>query len=182
MVQAVAQQASLADWSSFYVITGSAAGALIGLQFVVMALITELRGRSTMSMIDTFSTPTIVHFCAVLFASAALSVPWHSLLAAAYPLGACGIAGMIYALIVTRRTARQAQYTPVLEDWIWHVTLPILASGLLMVAAFMLVAHETVAMFMTGSAVLLLLFIGIHNAWDTVSYIVVEKIPEKTAG
>src|SRR6266568_2868587 len=31
----------LAEWDSFYVIVGSAAGALIGLQFVVMALIAE---------------------------------------------------------------------------------------------------------------------------------------------
>jgi hypothetical protein len=31
----------LAEWNSFYVIVGSSAGALIGLQFVVMALIAE---------------------------------------------------------------------------------------------------------------------------------------------
>jgi len=31
----------LAEWDSFYVIVGGAAGALIGLQFVVMTLIAE---------------------------------------------------------------------------------------------------------------------------------------------
>lgn len=34
-------------------------------------------------------------------------------------------------------------------------------------------------MFTIGAAVLLLLFIGIHNAWDTVTYIVVERLPER---
>ncbi len=31
----------LTEWNSFYVIVGSSAGALIGLQFVVLALIAE---------------------------------------------------------------------------------------------------------------------------------------------
>lgn len=31
----------LTEWGSFYLIVGSAAGALIGLQFVVMTLIAE---------------------------------------------------------------------------------------------------------------------------------------------
>ena len=34
---------TLADWNSFYVIVGSSAGALIGLQFVILALIAERR-------------------------------------------------------------------------------------------------------------------------------------------
>ena len=32
---------ALAAWQNFYVIVGSSAGALIGLQFVVMSLISE---------------------------------------------------------------------------------------------------------------------------------------------
>ena len=32
---------NLAEWDSFYVILGSAAGALIGLQFVAMTLIAQ---------------------------------------------------------------------------------------------------------------------------------------------
>jgi len=31
------------EWESFYVIVGSAAGALIGLQFVVMTLVAAIR-------------------------------------------------------------------------------------------------------------------------------------------
>ncbi|HEY7898197.1 MAG TPA: hypothetical protein VIC03_07255 [Gemmatimonadaceae bacterium] len=179
MVQAMAHQAALTDWGSFYVITGSAAAALTGLQFVVMALVTEIRGQSTESLIDTFSTPTIVHFCAVLLVSAALSAPWQSLRGPAYLLGACGISGAIYALLVARRTRQQLTYKPVMEDWVWHVALPLIAYATLLTAALILMRQETVAMFITSSAVLLLLFVGIHNAWDTVSYIVVERVPEK---
>ncbi len=36
----------LLEWQSFYVLVGSAAGALIGLQFMLMALIAEVRKRA----------------------------------------------------------------------------------------------------------------------------------------
>ncbi len=39
--------AELARWQSFYVLVGSAGAALIGIQFVVVALIANLRLRST---------------------------------------------------------------------------------------------------------------------------------------
>src|SRR6185437_4781490 len=69
-------EASLSDWGSFYVITGSAAAALTGLQFVVMALVNDTSRRSSTESIDAFGTPNIVHFCAVLLVSAAMSAPW----------------------------------------------------------------------------------------------------------
>jgi hypothetical protein len=178
MLQNLAE-ASLRDWESFYVITGSAAAALTGLQFVVMALITDTRMRGSTAAIDAFGTPTIVHFCAVLFVSATLSAPWHVLSLAALPIGACGIAGVIYAMLIARRTVRQADYVAVMEDWIFHVVLPFISYVVLLVAAILLPRHETDALFMTGAVALLLLFVGIHNAWDSVTYIVVEKMPAK---
>src|SRR5439155_23212976 len=51
----------LAEWESFYVIVGSAAGALIGLQFVVMALIAERPQIASPEAGAAFATPTIVH-------------------------------------------------------------------------------------------------------------------------
>ena len=91
-------------WETFYVIVGSSAAALTGLQFVVIALITEIRRRSTPLQIDAFATPTIVHFCAVLLLSAILTAPWPSLFGADVALGACGCVGVVYAVVVTRRT------------------------------------------------------------------------------
>jgi hypothetical protein len=67
---------ALAGWQNFYVIVGSSAGALIGLQFVVMSLIATM----TMARVDpqaagAFATPTIIHFGTVL-ACRVLSAPW----------------------------------------------------------------------------------------------------------
>jgi hypothetical protein len=161
-------------WENFYVIVGSSAAALIGLQFVVIALIAESRRRSTHGEIDTFGTPTILHFCAVLLLAAILSAPWHVLANAAFALGACGAAGVGYASIVIRRTRRQTRYKPVLEDWLWHATFPFLAYVVLLASAIVLPRHPVASLFVIGAAALLLLFIGIHNSWDTVTYIAID--------
>jgi F0F1-type ATP synthase assembly protein I len=167
---------SLRHWESFYVIVGSSAAALTGLQFVVVALVAESHRRSTTREIDAFATPTIVHFCAVLLIAAVLSAPWHALSSAALVLGVCGAAGVGYTGIVTRRARRQTGYRPVLEDWLWHSAFPFVAYTTLLSAALALARHATGALFMIGAAALVLLFIGIHNAWDTVTYVAVERV------
>jgi hypothetical protein len=169
-VQDVARSA-LAGWESFYVIIGSSSAALIGLQFVVMALVTETRRRSTMREIDAFGTPTIVHFSAVLLVSSIQSAPWPSLSSIGLVLGICGCAGVAYVGIVMARARRQSGYQPVLEDWIWHVALPFIAYAFLAAAAFALSRHAVPSQFTIAGAALMLLFVGIHNAWDTVTYI-----------
>jgi hypothetical protein len=77
-------------------------------------------------------------------------------------------------VVVTRRAARQTDYRPVLEDWIWHNALPFGAYAMLTSASIALLRYAPTALFVIGAAMLLLLFIGIHNAWDTVTYVAVE--------
>jgi hypothetical protein len=160
----------LAGWESFYVITGSAAAALTGLQFVVITLGAE-RNRGNAETNRAFGTPTIVHFGAVLLIAALLSAPWPSLVGVAFVLGLCGVAGLVYAAVIIRTARRQTLYTPVLEDWVWHFTLPPLAYATLLGAALMVQRSATVSLFVVGGTVLLLLFVGIHNAWDSVTFI-----------
>jgi hypothetical protein len=166
----------LHPWESFYVIVGSSAAALTGLQFVVIALIAESRRRSTPSEINAFATPTIVHFCAVLLLSATLSAPWREVSGALLVVGACGAAGVVYALLVTRRASRQTGYKLVLEDWLWHTAFPLLAYGLLLAGALAIWRHPEGMLFTIAGVSLLLLFIGIHNAWDAVTYITIAHM------
>lgn len=163
-------------WEAFYVIIGSSAAALTGLQFVVIALVAEARKRSTTSEIDAFGTPTVVHFCAVLLISANLSAPWPALAGAGLLLVACGLAGVGYVVLVIRRAKRQTGYRMVFEDWLWHHLLPFLAYAALLVAAAAIASHSTTALFGIGAVALLLLFIGIHNAWDSVTYVAVDRL------
>ena len=165
------------DWENFYVIVGSSAAALTGLQFVVIALIAESSAKTGGRAIAAFGTPTVVHFCAALLASAIVSAPWRSLANPALFIGGLGVAGVGYALVVTKRAREQTVYTPVLEDWLWHSILPFCAYGVMTVAAFVLRHDPERALFLVGAGVLLLLFIGIHNAWDTVTFVALTYGP-----
>ena len=98
-----------ASWESFYVIVGSSAGALTGLQFVVI-----------------------------------------------------------------RRARSQTDYTPVFEDWLWHGGLPIAAYTACLAAAVILPRNADTGLFVVAATALLLLFVGIHNAWDAVTHLALQ--------
>jgi len=166
---------ALAHWESFYVIVGSSAGALTGLMFIVITLISGSKQPRTLKEINAFATPAVVHFSAVLLIAAVLSAPWPDGRMAAYALGLSAIAGIVYMIIVLRRLLQSTQYQKVLEDWIWHVVLPFLAYIALLVAHTALRHDYQWALYAIGAVALLLLFVGIHNAWDTVTYMVVSQ-------
>lgn len=161
---------ALSGWENFYVIVGSSAGALIGLQFVVITLIADVpvvRGQAQAG--SAFATPTIVHFGSVLLLAAILSAPWEKLELAQVAWGVVGLSGIVYQIIVLRRMRQQSLYKPELEDWLFHIVLPFLAYGTLAGSGSITLRVRT-ALFAVACAALLLLFIGIHNAWDAVTY------------
>ncbi|MBA2676977.1 MAG: hypothetical protein H0U76_01050 [Ktedonobacteraceae bacterium] len=162
-------------WESFYVIMGAAAGTLIGLTFVVISLVRDVQQQQgNDATIAAFSTPTVVHFCAVLLITAILSAPWPMLWLPGLLLGIAGLAGIGYVLIILRRTRRQSAYQPVLEDWVWHVIFPFVAYSALVVATIVLPSNPVTTLFIVGAATILLLFIGIHNSWDAVTYLIIQ--------
>jgi hypothetical protein len=171
---------TLEGWENFYVIVGSSAGALIGLQFVVITLIADMPlSRSDARAGDAFSTPSVVHFGAVLLLAAIVSVPWSGISVASALWGVMGSCGLAYGVIVARRMRVQTAYRPVSEDWLFHVVLPLAAYSILVVSACTAQASARAAMFLVGAGALLLLFVGIHNAWDTVTYQVFVKRREQ---
>lgn len=165
-----------AAWANFYVIVGSSAGALTGLQFVVMTLITQTRKTASAQDIRAFGTPTVVHFCAALLFAAVMTAPWPSVFHVQIAMAVCGGLGIAYALRVLWH-AWKANYNPDVEDWIWYGALPIIAYAAFGAAAMVLWHGPTVSMFVVAAATLLLLIIGIHNAWDTVTYLAVRGHP-----
>jgi hypothetical protein len=152
-------------WDSFYVIVGSAAGALIGLQFVVITLIAERPVLRTAEANAAFATPTIVYFGSTLLLSALQRVPWPSISFAAVLCGLIGLGGT------------QTVYQPEFEDWLFHLLLPLGAYTLLALSTLTAFFYTHEAPFGVAAAALLLLFVGIHNAWDNVVYHVFLRKP-----
>lgn len=162
---------ALAAWQNFYVIVGSSAGALIGLQFVVLSLVSDGPvARIDAEVGGAFATPTIAHFGAVLLLAAILSAPWDWIGGAATLCGMVGICGAVHTAVTTRRLRALTKYQAQLEDWVFFALLPFAAYVTLPVSAYFAWFHLREALFGVATAVLLLLFIGIHNAWDAVTY------------
>jgi hypothetical protein len=160
----------LAEWESFYVIVGGGAAALIGLQFVVMALIAERPQLVSPQAGAAFASPTIVHFSTVLLLAAILRVPWQGVGSASTAWGLVGLLGAAYTVIVARRVRSQTAYRPDLEDWFSHFLLPLAAYLTLALSALAARTHAHEALLGVAAATVLLLFTAIHNAWDAVAY------------
>lgn len=162
---------ALTPWQNFYEIVGSSAGALIGLQFVVLSLITQTRtARLDPQAGSAFASPTIVHFATVLGIAAIVCAPWDDPAVAAIVWGLVGVGGIVYVAIVFRRVRGQAAYRPAFEDWLFHICVPCVAYLTLAGSAAAARFHLRESLFGVAAAALLLLFSGIHNAWDTVTY------------
>jgi hypothetical protein len=166
----------LSAWQSFYVIVGSSAAALIGIQFVVITLIANMRRPATADSIRAFGTPTVVYLASALIVSAIMSVPWPLLFHTSIALAMCGFGGLMYNAIVILRARRQTYYKPDWEDWFWFALLPCSVYATLTMTALLLQTTTLLALYVIGAAALGLLLIGIHNAWDTVTHIVVVRL------
>lgn len=164
--------AELDGWDNFYVMVGSAAGALIGLQFVVLTLLAQKPPKGAAEVGAAFLTPTIFHFAVTLLLSALLLAPWQTMGIPAMILGIIGFSGIVYIGVITLRMRREKVYLPVPEDWLFHVVLPLTAYILITWSPFVTSSHLHEVLFGIGAAALLLLFVGIHNAWDNVAYTV----------
>lgn len=166
-------------WENFYLIVGSSAAALTGLMFVVITLTAENREVDAAGGLDAFASPTVLHFCAVLLVAAILTTPGHTTASLSFSLGVCGIAGILYStqIIVRMRglARRQKEYVPVRSDWVWHCLLPLIAYVCLLGSAAVVWASADAALYSVAAGALLLLYIGIHNAWDAATWMAVHN-------
>ena len=164
----------LAEWSSFYVMTGSSAAALTGLMFVATSFLTGREiGEDSHNGIAAFSTPTVMHFAAAFLVSAFLIAPWRSPVHAGVVAAVIGLVGVLYILRVMHRTRRLTIYTADVDDWMWYTILPLVAYGAISASATDLGADPVRGLFILAAGVVLLIFIGIRNAWDVVTYLAV---------
>jgi hypothetical protein len=168
----------LAGWENFYVIVGSSAGGLTGLTFVVIALVRDA-ARTQPTGLHVFVTPTIVHFGAALALAAYLTMPHQTVLAVSAGVGVVGLVGLGYGGRVAARLRRHGgQYVPVREDWIWNAILPTSAYGCLLASAVLVWHRPLQSLYVVAAMSLLLLFIGIRNAWDIAVWMTLHKEPD----
>jgi hypothetical protein len=167
----------LSHWQNFYMLMGTAAATLTGLMFVVTTLIASIEARLSIlnASVSAYNSPTVVHFGAVLLLAGILSAPWQSLPSLSLLIGLVGLGMVAYSLIVLRRMRRVPHYQTTLEDWTWYLALPLFSNILLMAAGFVLAKNQSLALYIVGAAMIILLLAGIRNAWDMVTFLAVER-------
>lgn len=164
----------LADWANFYVIVGSAAAGLTGLTFVVISLAAERR-INTIGL-RTFVTPIVVHFGAVLGLSLYLSIPNQTVTSLSVGCAVAGAAGLAYVGFIAASMRRvTALYVPVHEDWIWNIVVPAFAYAASLAMALLCWHQMAQSLYGIAAVSVLLLLVGIHNAWDVAVWNSVQK-------
>jgi hypothetical protein len=170
----------LQAWHEFYFLLGTSAAALTGLMGVVISINPDTIAERPTSGVRAFVTPTMVFFTTAFIVSALLLVPDLSLRSLAVLLALTGIAGVAYLVWV-----RGHHYyvhgiegqPPSLdaEDWIFFIGLPYLSYLLLVAAAVGIWLHARFGPPTLAFTTMLLLVIGIHNAWDLVIWLAQQK-------
>lgn len=159
-------QLALDRWANFYLTVSAASATLIGLLFVVIALVasgTVKDAAEAAARIRVYLTPTVVYFASVLFVAAILAFPIHTRLTAILCTCIAGIAGLLYTGSTLMGGDKRHYYKRL--DLIPYSGLPFAAYGLLVLGGAWLLHDTERGLTLAAIGMLLLLAIGIRNSW-----------------
>jgi hypothetical protein len=167
--------AALSRWHDFYMLTGGAAATLMGLLFVALSFGIGLELQKRSDSIDTFVTPTMVHFVDVLVIAAASVAPLPPRIVALL-LAVMIVINVVPGLQRLRRLRDYHEEDPFdWRDWLWYLVLPVGSELVLIFTAVELWRQEPVALLTMAGALVLLLVAGVRNAWDLVRFLISKR-------
>jgi hypothetical protein len=153
-------------WHDFYILVGSASGALIGLMFVVVTLTSNLDRDQALKGASHFMTPTVTEFTAVLLIAAVAAAPLdadvqhEALLVLALILLAWTLFN-VWRMFFRPLGGHPTHWT---DPW-WYAVAP---AGAYLALTLASLAGSPLGVGAVAVAVLLL---GIRNAWDLITWI-----------
>lgn len=161
------------QWHDFYGLIGTASATLVGLMFVAASIGAGIFTREHQVGIRSFLSPTVVHFSTVLVICLLATVPNE----ARAPLGLLealvGAIGFVYSAWVWRRMRRHGIFATIdMADRLWYAMLPIVAYLLVIAAGLSLARQSQPSLEVLALAMVMLLLIGIRNAWDMTVWII----------
>ncbi len=66
-------------------------------------------------------------------------------------------------------------YDTPLKDWVWYLIVPLSMYIALIVTAIMLPTNPALILYFINAVMVALLFIGIRNSWDLLTFLAVER-------
>ena len=164
----------LKDWETFYFMIGSAGAGLIGLLFVVVTLTAGFDRSQTFRGTRLFLTPTAVDFAVILTVSAVAIAPGLPTQAAAVLFALIALAGLGFAVRssigIWRPPPPGIEASHWTDFWMYGV-VPAAIYAAILASDIVLWFEEPLAPFAIAALLLILLLIGIRNAWDLVTWV-----------
>lgn len=173
-------------WQNFYMLLGGASATLVGLMFIAISLGSGRWPASERALLTAsfgaFLSPTFTHFVYVLVTAVVLLVPTLSEEVLGALLVLAGIGSLVH--IARNLPFVHARYrTGSLDrsDLIWYSLMPSIGYVLYLDAGIALLragARRTLAPYaleVLALASILLLVIGVRNAWDLVVFLVLRE-------
>jgi len=160
-------------WGDFFFLIGSAAAGLVGLLFVVVTLTAGTERSQALRGTALYFSPTLGLFGVALFASALVLPPAIPVWLTALALVLVAAAGIGYAIRSHRGISSfrpQAEPPHWSDAWFYAICPGVIYLGLAGSAAT-LVTRASCAPIAFSVVLLAMLFMGIRNAWDLVTWI-----------
>jgi hypothetical protein len=171
----------LERWANFYVITSTAAAALIGLLFVLITLAAERR-RKEIAKIRLYLTPTVVYFGSVFLLASLLSFPDHTPVTAAFCCGIVGGVGLLYmASLLVSKGDRNARYIDA-SDVVMYVVCPAAGYALLVLGGVVLGHAPQRGLTFVAVGMLALITLAVRNSWGIAVDVVSSPGPDVSPG
>jgi hypothetical protein len=155
----------LEHWREFFLLSGTGGVTLTGVLFIVISLGPKIIAREMDTGVRAFFTPQVVLFATVLVISNALMAPAIPQELIGWLLCIGAVASIVY-LWSTHGHRRWRENGLPVRDWIWYIALPYLAYVLVLIEGAGILRDDMRALPAAGATMVLMLVIGIRNAWD----------------
>jgi hypothetical protein len=168
----------LEGWHDFYVLVGTGASALTGLLFVIVSLGPHVAERQKLKGVRAYVSPVATHFVYVLVVSAVMLAPELPVPFLGALLAAAGVGGIVYSAWTRAHELWRKSELSIL-DWIWFIALPYGCFTLLLLSGIGMYVDSPRALYGVGSFAVLMIVVGIRNAWDLVLWVAQQRRPEE---
>ena len=157
----------LMQWHDFYAVIGEASATLVALIFVAASIGAEVFTSKHQAGTRSFLSPTVAHFTAVLVICLLASIPNETWDVLGALLGGVGAIGLAYSGWVWRRMLKHGFVASIdTVDRLWYALPSYPTVSEIWLAGAGLWRGSGLSLNILASALILLLLIGIRNAWD----------------
>jgi hypothetical protein len=164
----------LAQWREFFLLCGTAGGILTGILFVVISLGPSFIAADKATSVRACISPNVVHFTAVLVVSNVLMAHTIPRVLTGWLMVIGAASALLYLWSVRGRQPWHVNGIPA-PDMVWYIALPYAAYALALLSGTGILRGDPRGVPLAAAVMILLLVIGIRNAWDLAVWLPVQE-------